>query len=87
MDLSGLTWRKSSYSASTGGNCVEVSAAWRKSSYSGSAGGNCVEVARHVPAVVAVRDSKDPDGPVLAFSAGEWQAFTARIKSGDVSPG
>ena len=60
---------------------------WRKSSYSGSAGGNCVEVARHVPAVVAVRDSKDPDGPVLAFSRAEWQAFTARIKSGDLSPG
>ena len=80
-------WRKSSYSTSNGGGCVEVGMAWRKSSYSGSNGGGCVEIARHVPAVVAVRDSKDPDGPVLAFSAGDWQAFTARIKSGDLDPG
>ena len=106
MDLSGLTWRKSSYSTSNGncievslmwlkssystsngGNCIEVAVGWQKASYSGSAGGNCVEVARGVPATVAVRDSKDPDGPVLAFSAGDWQAFTARIKSGDLSPG
>ena len=83
----GMAWHKSSYSGSNGGNCVEVGVGWGKSSYSGSNGGDCVEVARQVPAVVAVRDSTDPDGPVLAFSAGEWQAFTARIKSGDVSPG
>ncbi len=86
MDFSGLTWRKSSYSTSNG-NCVEVGMDWRKSSYSTSNGGGCVEVARHVPAMVAVRDSKDPDGPVLAFSGAEWQAFTAQIKSGDLSPG
>ena len=83
----GVGWRKSSYSGSNGGNCVEVGVGWRKSSYSGSNGGGCVEVARHVPAVVAVRDSKDPDGPVLAFSREEWQAFTVRLKSGDLSPG
>ena len=87
MDIVGVTWLKSSYSTSNGGNCVEVAVGWQKSSYSDSAGGNCVEIARNVPAVVAVRDSKDPDGPVLAFSAGDWQAFTARIKSGDLSPG
>ena len=86
MDLSGVNWHKSSVSSSDGA-CVEVGVGWRKSSYSGSNGGGCVEVARAIPAVVAVRDSKDPAGPVLAFSAGEWQAFTARIKSGDVSPG
>jgi Domain of unknown function (DUF397) len=39
-------------------------AKWRKSSYTGSNGGNCVEVAG-AAGVVAVRDSKDPDGPVL----------------------
>ena len=54
-------------------------AAWRKSSYSG-ANGNCVEVARHVPDVVAVRDSKDPDGPELAFSLQQWRAFTRTVK-------
>jgi hypothetical protein len=50
-------------------------AAWQKSSYSGSNGGQCVEVARNLPGVVGVRDSKDPDGPSLIVTAGEWQAF------------
>lgn len=53
---------------------------WRKSSYSGDNGGNCVEVARNLPGTVAVRDSKDPAGPVLAFSRDEWAAFTVAIK-------
>ncbi|NVI86720.1 DUF397 domain-containing protein [Actinomadura sp. BRA 177] len=41
---------------------------WRKSSYTGSNGGNCVELADVAGAVVAVRDSKDPDGPVLLLT-------------------
>jgi hypothetical protein len=53
---------------------------WRKSSYSGTNGGNCVEVARNLPGVVAVRDSKDPGGPALAFTPADWEAFTARLK-------
>jgi len=56
---------------------------WRKSSYSGSNGGNCVEVADNLPGVVAVRDSKDPGGPVLAFGPDEWRAFTTAIKMGE----
>jgi Domain of unknown function (DUF397) len=56
---------------------------WRKSSYSGSNGGACVEVARNLPGAVAVRDSKDPDGPKLAFAPEEWTAFTAGVKAGD----
>jgi hypothetical protein len=44
-----------------------TSAKWRKSSYSGSNGGNCVEVAG-APGQVAVRDSKDPEGPVLLLT-------------------
>ncbi|SNR42915.1 DUF397 domain-containing protein [Actinomadura mexicana] len=43
-------------------------AKWRRSSYSGSNGGNCVELADVAGAVVAVRDSKDPDGPVLLLT-------------------
>jgi hypothetical protein len=44
-------------------------AKWRKSSYTGSNGGNCVELADAAGAgVVAVRDSKDPDGPVLLLT-------------------
>lgn len=42
-------------------------AKWRKSSYTGSNGGNCVELADAAGAV-AVRDSKDPDGPVLLLT-------------------
>ena len=82
MDLSRVTWRKSSYSGANGGNCVEVGA-WRKSSYSGSNGGECVEVARGGPAAVVVRDSKDPHGPKLAFAPGAWAAFTRQVKAGD----
>ena len=54
--------------------------AWRKSSYSGSNGGTCVEVGTVGPAV-AVRDSKNPDGPLLAFTAGTWKAFTDQLKA------
>ncbi|WP_149825762.1 DUF397 domain-containing protein [Streptomyces tailanensis] len=47
-----------------------------KSSYSGGdAGQQCVEVARNIPGTVAVRDSKDPDGPILRLTPGAWAAF------------
>ena len=55
---------------------------WRKSSYSGGNGGACVEVARNLPGAVAVRDSKDPQGPALVFTPDEWQAFTAGVRGG-----
>jgi len=54
-------------------------AAWHKSSYSNN-GGACVEVATNLPRLVAVRDSKDPSGPSLAFSAATWQAFIRAMK-------
>jgi hypothetical protein len=60
------------------------SATWRKSSYSGGNGGGCVEVARNLPAIVAVRDSKDRAGPVLTFTPAEWETFTAGVKSGEL---
>ncbi|MFF5203182.1 DUF397 domain-containing protein [Micromonospora sp. SD19] len=50
-------------------------ARWRKSTRSNGSGGNCVEVADNIPGVVAVRDSKDPGGPVLVFTPGAWRAF------------
>jgi len=71
-------WRKASYSASGGGNCIEVGI-WRKASYSSSNGGACVEIGTAARAV-AVRDSKEPDGPRLAFTPGSWQAFIRSIK-------
>jgi hypothetical protein len=51
---------------------------WRKSSYSGSNGGECVEVASAEN--VAVRDTSDRDGPMLAFTTAAWSAFTGTIK-------
>ncbi|MFC5752597.1 DUF397 domain-containing protein [Actinomadura rugatobispora] len=54
---------------------------WRKSSYTDGHGGQCVEVAEVAPAV-AVRDSKDPEGPKLLFGAVAWHAFSQRVKSG-----
>ena len=55
-------------------------AEWRKSSYSGQSG-NCVEVARNLPGLVAVRDSKEPDGARLAVSADAWQAFVRKVRA------
>ncbi len=55
-------------------------AVWRKSSYSGGNGGQCVEVARNLPAGVAVRDSKDPDGPRIVVTRAAWAAFVDRVK-------
>lgn len=57
-------------------------AIWRKSSYSGSNGGDCVEVAALPDQSLAVRDSKDPDGPKLTFTRAEWRTFTAAVKAG-----
>lgn len=68
------TWRKSGEGES---NCVEV--AWRKSSYSGEGESDCVEVA--FPARgVAVRDSKNAAGPVLAFPVVQWEAFLLTVR-------
>lgn len=44
--------------------------------------GSCVEVASADDGV-AMRDSKDQDGPMLRFSGGEWAAFLAGAKAGD----
>jgi hypothetical protein len=57
-------------------------AAWRKSTFSGS-GNACVEVADLDGGARAVRDSKNPTGGHLTFTATEWAAFTAGIKSGE----
>jgi len=58
-------------------------AAWRKSSHSG-ANGDCVEVARPAPGRIAVRDSKDPGGPRLAFTRRQWTAFTRSVTSSNL---
>ncbi len=53
---------------------------WRKSTYSGGNGGDCVEMASVVGPLVAVRDSKDPNGPNLAFTTPMWQSFVQRLR-------
>lgn len=61
VDLSGLSWRKSTRSAQEG---------------------NCVEVA-FFDTGVAVRDSKDPNGPALVFTPAEWEAFIGGVQDGE----
>jgi hypothetical protein len=58
---------------------------WRKSSRSAS-NGQCVEVAATLDAV-AVRDSKDPGGPILQFGTETWREFVGSVRAGafDVS--
>ena len=56
---------------------------WRKSTKS-SGNGQCFEVAVQHDGSRLVRDSKDRGtGPVLSFSAGEWQAFVDGVKAGE----
>jgi hypothetical protein len=55
---------------------------WVKSTYSANEG-ECVEVAPLPDGGRAVRDSKNPDGPVLRFASGEWRRFLASVKAQD----
>ncbi|MFI5668613.1 DUF397 domain-containing protein [Streptomyces sp. NPDC051704] len=65
---------------------IDLSAAtWRKSSYSNSDGGECIEVSGDFAAVVPVRDSKNPHGPVLVFPSCGWASFVAAVKSDQFS--
>ncbi len=86
MSLHDLAWRKSTRSASNGGDCVELASVpdvhWRKSTHSTSNGGDCVEVAP-VSGVIAVRDSKDPDGPVLLLTRGALRSAVRSAANAD----
>ena len=55
---------------------------WKKSSRSG-AGNNCVEVAGLGDGARTVRDSTNPTGPALMFTAAQWTAFTTGIHTGE----
>ena len=92
MDLTSVRWRKASYSGANGGGCVEVGI-WRKASVTTSNGGQAEVTAAHDTAAAPpkasenllylVRDSKDPDGPKLAFTTTEWNNFIAGAKDGE----
>ena len=55
---------------------------WVKSSLSFS-NGNCVEVTELPGGSVGVRHSRDPGGPVLTFTPGEWRAFVGGVRNGE----
>jgi hypothetical protein len=57
-------------------------ARWFKSSRS-TAGNDCVEIAHLHGGMVGVRDSKNPAGPALVFTPGEWDAFTGGVTDGE----
>lgn len=56
-------------------------AVWQKSSY--SVQGNCVEIARLAGSYTALRNSRDPEGPVLVFTEAEWNAFLRGLAVGE----
>ncbi len=88
MATFGIEWdvmpfRKSSFSGTNGGNCVEI--AWvdvpfRKSSFSDTNGGNCVEIGVSRD-LVGVRDSKSPTAGVLELPSSAWALFANDLKS------
>ncbi|NNH73126.1 DUF397 domain-containing protein [Nocardia uniformis] len=63
-------------------NADLTGARWFKSDHS-SAGKECVEVAFLDAGMVGVRDSKNPSGPALVFTPGEWDAFAAGMQAGE----
>ncbi|XVU25830.1 DUF397 domain-containing protein [Actinoplanes sp. CA-054009] len=70
------------------GVTVDLSKAqWFKSSRSGPNSDNCVEAAFLEFGMTAVRDSKNPDGPALIFTAAEWDAFVGGVKDGEFNVG
>ncbi|MBD2892938.1 hypothetical protein amrb99_18580 [Actinomadura sp. RB99] len=73
MSLQSVHWRKSSYSTSSGGNCIELARlSWRKSTRSGENGGNCVELAGLSWRKSNHSGSDGGDCAELADAAGRW---------------
>ncbi|MDO0932743.1 DUF397 domain-containing protein [Streptomyces sp. DG2A-72] len=83
----GIQWRKSSYSGDQGGDCVECAPlgplAWCKSTYSGDQGGQCVEIAEAPCATIAIRDSKNPAGPMLTLDPAAFTTFLSWTAAAD----
>jgi Domain of unknown function (DUF397) len=74
MRSEALAWFKSSYSSSSGDDCVEVALTWHKSTYSSGGSGDCLEIAT-CPTAVHIRDSKNTQGPSPALAPTAWEAF------------
>ncbi|MET9828841.1 DUF397 domain-containing protein [Streptomyces sp. NPDC006385] len=77
--LTGIQWRKSSYSGDQGGECIECattgSLTWTKSTHSGDQNGQCVEVAETPHTTIAIRDSKNPAGPIVTLGPAAFTTF------------
>ncbi|MFE9611574.1 DUF397 domain-containing protein [Streptomyces sp. NPDC006012] len=69
-------------SVPNGVRASSLDARWIKSRHS-NAEGNCVEFAALPDGDVAVRNSRDPDGPALVYTPAEMAAFLAGAKDGD----
>jgi hypothetical protein len=64
---------------SAGHSTPDLSGAkWRSSTHSGG-NNECVEIAVGIPALIPVRDSKRPAGPVIAFAPRTWRAFISHL--------
>lgn len=74
-------WNSRATCDSTGCGMYSGSMAW-----CGATNNNCVEAATNLSGLVAVRDSKDPAGPALAFSPAAWSEFLAGVRNGDFCP-
>ncbi|MDF5753375.1 DUF397 domain-containing protein [Spongiactinospora sp. TRM90649] len=72
MDSRTHQWKKSSRSDTA---CVEVTAV--------DSGGSSHDKAAEGEQLFLLRDSKNPDGPVLTFTPAEWHAFVAGVKDGE----
>lgn len=87
QSLATTQWRKSSYSGSGGGDCIECAplkgATWRKSTYSGSSGGECIEFAPR-PGAIAIRDSKHPEGPTFTTTPRAFATFVEATANGSL---
>jgi hypothetical protein len=64
------------------GDAVASASRWIKSSLS-FANGDCIEVASLPDGRIGVRDSKDPEGPILRFTSSEWRAFVGGVRDGE----
>jgi hypothetical protein len=91
----GGNWKRSSFC--DGGQCVEVAwpecdggacvqVSWGKSSAS-LANSSCVEAGEGACGLVHLRDSKDPDGPVLDFTPTQWRFVLDWIRADEIPVG
>lgn len=61
-------------------------AGWRKSSHSEGTGNNCVEVAdltNTTRSAIAIRDSKQPNGPAMLVTPAGWTSFITTVKAAE----